>query len=426
MTITEHPDHLTRPGSAPTGHPGGHRGGHPGHSPLVREIKHDLNNKPFIVIWEVTRACALVCQHCRAEAQHHAAPGQLTNAQGHELIDQLTSYERPYPMLILTGGDCFERPDLVDLIEYAVSKGLHVSISPSVTPLFTRDRVRAVQEAGMSMMSMSLDGGSATTHDAFRGFPGTFDHTVEACHMLRELGMKFQLNTVFTAKNIHEAPQMLKNAIDLGAMMFYTFMLVPTGRGAQLDMLSPLEREDVLYWLHDNSTRIAIKTTEAPQYRRIAFQRDAVRQGKERPVRHGELYEWLTRETNELLGETITEPRPPRTPLAINSGSGFAFIDHTGDVYPSGFLPIHCGSIKETPFPEIYCGSPVFQGLRNPNGFSGKCGACNFNHFCGGSRSTAYALTGDYLASDPSCAYVPPGYDGELPEGVPAEGIPQI
>ncbi|MBD4444307.1 4Fe-4S cluster-binding domain-containing protein, partial [Xanthomonas citri pv. citri] len=134
-------------------------GGHPGHSPLVREIKHDLNNKPFIVIWEVTRACALVCQHCRAEAQHHAAPGQLTNAQGHELIDQLTSYERPYPMLILTGGDCFERPDLVDLIEYAVSKGLHVSISPSVTPLFTRDRVRAVQEAGVSMMSMSLDGG---------------------------------------------------------------------------------------------------------------------------------------------------------------------------------------------------------------------------------------------------------------------------
>ncbi|PBH94690.1 hypothetical protein BGU71_19285, partial [Clostridioides difficile] len=84
------------------------------------------------------------------------------------------------------------------------------------------EEVRAVQEAGVSMMSMSLDGGSATTHDAFRGFPGTFDHTVEACHMLRELGMKFQLNTVFTAKNIHEAPQMLKNAIDLGAMMFYT------------------------------------------------------------------------------------------------------------------------------------------------------------------------------------------------------------
>ena len=126
------------------------------------------------------------------------------------------------------------------------------------------------------------------------------------------------------------------------------------------------------------------------------------------------------------MGETIAEPRPPRTPLAINSGSGFAFIDHTGDVYPSGFLPIHCGSIKEKLFPEIYRGSPVFQGLRNPNGFSGKCGACNFNHFCGGSRSTAYALTGDYLASDPSCAYVPPGYDGELPEGVHAEGIPHI
>ena len=294
----------------------------------------------------------------------------------------------------------------------------HVSISPSVTPLFTRERVKAVQDAGVSVMSMSLDGGSAETHDAFRGFPGTFDRTIEACHMLNELGMRFQLNTVFTAKNIHEAPQMLKNAIDLGAFMFYTFMLVPTGRGQHLDMLTPHEREDVLHWLHDNSTRIAIKTTEAPQYRRIAFQREAVRQGKAAPAKHGELYHWLTKETHELLGENIEEPRPPRTPLAINSGSGFAFIDHTGDVYPSGFLPIHCGSIKDTPFPQIYRESEVFRALRNPSGFEGKCGACEFNHFCGGSRSTAYAMTGNYLASDPSCAHIPAGYTGELPEGI--------
>ncbi|MDU3821086.1 MAG: TIGR04053 family radical SAM/SPASM domain-containing protein [Cutibacterium granulosum] len=415
---TGHPGHSGGHPGAAGGHPGDHPGGHPGHGPLVREIKHDLNDKPFLVIWEVTRACALVCQHCRAEAQHRAAPGQLTNAEGHELIDQLTSYERPYPMLVLTGGDCFERPDLVDLIEYAVGKGLHVSISPSVTPLFTRERVKAVQDAGVSVMSMSLDGGSAETHDAFRGFPGTFDHTIEACHMLNELGMRFQLNTVFTAKNIHEAPQMLKNAIDLGAFMFYTFMLVPTGRGQHLDMLTPHEREDVLHWLHDNSTRIAIKTTEAPQYRRIAFQREAVRQGKAAPAKHGELYHWLTKETHELLGENIEEPRPPRTPLAINSGSGFAFIDHTGDVYPSGFLPIHCGSIKDTPFPQIYRESEVFRALRNPSGFEGKCGACEFNHFCGGSRSTAYAMTGNYLASDPSCAHIPAGYTGELPEGI--------
>lgn len=402
------------------GHPGGHPGGRPGRHPLVREVKHDLNDKPFIVIWEVTRACALVCQHCRAEAQHRAAPGQLTNAEGKALLDQLLSYDKPYPMLILTGGDCFERPDLVDLISYGTSRGLHISISPSVTPLFTRSRVKEVQDAGVSMMSMSLDGGSAETHDAFRGFPGTFDRTVEACRMLTDMGMRFQLNTVFTAANIHEAPQMLKNAIDLGAVMFYTFMLVPTGRGQQLDMLTPDEREDVLHWLHDNSTRIAIKTTEAPQYRRIAFQRAAVERGERPPITHGELYRRLTEATVDLLGEVVEQPRPPRAPLAINSGSGFAFIDHQGDVYPSGFLPIHCGSVKERAFPEIYRDSPVFRALREPSGFSGKCGACEFNHFCGGSRSTAYAMTGDYLASDPSCAYIPHGYDGPLPAGVQA------
>ncbi|AFV90874.1 Radical SAM domain-containing protein [Acidipropionibacterium acidipropionici ATCC 4875] len=409
-----HPGH-------PGGHPG-HPGGHPGGHPLVREIKHDLSKKPFIVIWEVTRACALVCKHCRADAQHHAAPGQLTTAQGKDLMDQLASYEKPYPMLVLSGGDCFERDDLAELVAYGVGRGLHVSVSPSVTPLFTYDRVKELQDAGMSMMSMSLDGGTAASHDAFRGIPGTFDRTVEACRMLTDMGIRFQLNTVFTKSNIHDAPQMMKNAIDLGAFMFYTFMLVPTGRGAHLDMLSPYEREDVLYWLHDNSTRVAIKTTEAPQYRRIAFQRQAVERGEAAPRQHGELYRWLTDETTKLLGSDIEAPRPPRTPLAINDGSGFVFVDHVGDIYPSGFLPIHCGSIKEKPFAEIYRDSPEMKALRNPKGFHGKCGVCEFNHFCGGSRATAYAMTGDYLASDPSCAHVPAGYDGPLPEGVVREG----
>ncbi len=425
MSSTTQPASASHPAAIPgtdqPGHPGGHPG-HPGGHPLVREIKHDLSQKPFIVIWEVTRACALVCKHCRADAQHEAAPGELTTAQGKHLMDQLASYDRPYPMLVLSGGDCFERKDLNELAAYGVSKGLHVSVSPSVTPLFTRDRVKGLQDAGVSMLSMSLDGGTAASHDAFRGIPGTFDRTVEACRMLNELGMRFQLNTVFTAKNIHDGPQMMKNAIDLGAFMFYTFMLVPTGRGAHLDMLSPYEREDVLYWLHDNSTRIAIKTTEAPQYRRIAFQRAAVERGEAEPVRHGQLYQWLTRETTALLGEHIDKPRPPRTPLAINSGSGFVFIDHVGDVYPSGFLPIHCGSVKERPFAEIYRDSAVMRALRDPSGFHGKCGACEFNHFCGGSRSTAYAMTGDYLASDPSCAHIPAGYRGPLPEGVRREG----
>lgn len=396
--------------SGPTHHHGSDAT--PAHHTVVRTIKHDLNDRPFIVIWEVTRACALACRHCRAEAMHHPDPRQLTHAESLELLDQLASYEPPRPMVVFTGGDPFERDDLVDLVRYGTEKGLHISLSPSVTPKLRPALLQELHEAGGRAMSVSLDGATPERHDAFRGFSGTFEATVQAAQWIKEAGFRLQINTTLTRGNIREAPQMLKNAIDMGAFMWYTLMLVPTGRGAQLEMLSPEEREDVLNWLHDESDRIAIKTTEAPQYRRIAIQRQRLREAgveiPEQVAHRGELYEFLTTETERLLGGAPENPRPPRPPLAVNSGSGFAFIDNTGDVYPNGFLPIHCGSIKDTPFAEIYRNSEVFQQLRNPDGFEGKCGVCEFNRICGGSRAISYAITGDYLASDPTCAWIPP------------------
>ncbi|MDO5727242.1 MAG: TIGR04053 family radical SAM/SPASM domain-containing protein [Bowdeniella nasicola] len=376
---------------------------HP-HRRVVRTIHHDVNEKPFLVIWEVTRACQLVCKHCRAEAQHRPDPRELGFDEGRALLDQLASYDHPRPMLVLTGGDCFERPDLVDLVRYGTEQGLHISISPSVTPLFTREKLTALRAAGGKAMSVSLDGARPATHDNFRGFPGTFERTVEATKMIREEGFRLQINTTLTRANIGEAPQMLANAIEMGAFMWYIFLLVPTGRGAQLEALSADEREDVLHWLHDVSDRIAIKTTEAPQYRRIALQR----QRGQCPVSaRGALYFQLRAATALLLGDRPVNPRVPRPPLAINSGSGFAFISHIGDVYPSGFLPIKVGNIREQPFATIYRESPVMRELRQPEGFGGNCGICEFKTICGGSRSTAYALSGDYRAADPSCAYHP-------------------
>ncbi|MDO4665683.1 MAG: TIGR04053 family radical SAM/SPASM domain-containing protein [Actinomycetaceae bacterium] len=402
------------------GHPGGHPGSHAGRNfPVVRQIRHDLSKKPFIAIWEVTRACALVCKHCRAEAQKKAAPGQLTTQQGKELLRQLAGYEPPRPLVVLTGGDCFERPDLVELVQFGTDLGLSISISPSVTPKFTRERVQALRDAGGKAMSVSMDGASAQTHDAFRGIPGTFAKTLEATKIINEVGFRLQINTVLTRDNIHEAPAMLKRAIDLKAFMWYVFFLVPTGRGQALKGMTPREREDVLHWLHDVSDRIAIKTTEGPQYRRVAFQR-----ANGEPFNPGELYQWLTEETVRILGEHPVHPRRPRTPLAINSGSGFVFIDHVGDVYPSGFLPIHVGSVKERSLPDLYENSQIMRDLRTPAKLGGKCGACEYNHFCGGSRSTAYALFHDALAADPTCLHVPKEYDGPMPEGWSDEVLP--
>lgn len=396
------------------------------HRPAVRTVRHDINHKPFIVIWEVTRACGLVCRHCRADAQHEPHPDQLTTEQGRELIDQLASYERPLPLVVFTGGDPFERDDLEELVEYASSRGLNVSLSPSVTPKLTPERVAQLHELGGKAMSMSLDGATAATHDRFRGFSGTFEKTVEMAPHITGAGFRLQINSTLTSGNIHEAPALLKQVIEMGAKMWYVFFLVPTGRGADLGALTPAQREDALNWLADIADRIAIKTTEAPQYRRVVLQRQAAREAGLPGYEGGELYRWLTAETTKLLGERPEHPRPPRPPMAVNSGSGFAFIDHVGDVYPNGFLPMHCGNVKQTHFRDIYAESPVFRALRDPDNWHGKCAVCEYHGVCGGSRSTAYAMTGDYRASDPTCAYIPPQWHRMRESGEVAADDPGV
>lgn len=171
------------------------------HAPTVRTVRHDINTKPFIVIWEVTRACALVCKHCRADAQHHANPRQLSTEDGLKLLDALASYPRPYPLVVLTGGDPCEREDLEQLVEYGTSLGLNVSISPSVTPKLTPERISSLREAGAKAMSMSLDGATAATHDSFRGFPGTFDATLALAPHVVGCGFRLQINSTLTRRD---------------------------------------------------------------------------------------------------------------------------------------------------------------------------------------------------------------------------------
>ena len=95
------------------------------------------------------------------------------------------------------------------------------------------------------------------------------------------------------------------------------------------------------------------------------------------------------------------------SPQAVNSGKGFAFVDHRGNICPSGFLAIPAGNVRMHRLAEVYRGAPIFRELRDPKALKGKCGRCQFLSICGGSRARAYAVTGDYLASDPFCAYEP-------------------
>ena len=377
----------------------------------VRFMHHDASERPFIVIWEVTRACQLVCTHCRADAIRTRNPFELTTAEGRHLLDDLASFGSPRLLVVLTGGDPFERPDLPELVAHGARIGLNMALSPSVTDRLTRSVLEELHEAGAKAVSLSLDGATAHSHDSFRGVEGVFDATLDAARTVREIGFRLQINTTVTRSNVPELPRMLKHVLDLGASLWSVFFLVPTGRGKDLQPLAAAEEEEVLHWLHDVSDLVAIKTTEAPHYRRIAIQRagfdaDGVSELDQAfPV--GPLRSQLRADTAELLSGQEPRRRRPRPPIDVNSGRGFAFVDHVGVVYPSGFLPTAVGSVRKKSFPEIYRGSELLQSLRNPDTFGGRCGRCEFRSVCGGSRSHAYATTGDPLAEDPSCAYEP-------------------
>jgi radical SAM protein len=368
-------------------------------------MHHDASERPFIVIWEVTRACQLVCTHCRADAIRTRNSLELTTDEGRRLLDGLASFGPPRPLVVLTGGDPFERPDLPELVAHGTRIGLSMALSPSVTDHLTRSVLVELREAGAKAVSLSLDGATAEGHDAFRGVEGVFDATLDAARTVREVGLRLQINTTVTAGNVLELPRMLRSVLDLGADLWSVFFLVPTGRGKRLEPLTAGEEEEALHWLHDVSRLVAIKTTEAPHYRRVAIQRTGVK-ALDQVFAVGPLRSQLRRDTAELL--TGREPsRPPRPPIDVNSGRGFAFVDHVGVVYPSGFLPIAVGSVRDQSFPEIYRGSELLRELRNPDAFGGRCGQCEFRNVCGGSRSHAFATAGDPLAEDPSCLYQP-------------------
>jgi AdoMet-dependent heme synthase len=359
----------------------------------------DYNENPFIAIWEVTRACQLKCVHCRADAQTKPDPNELSHEEGIKLIDQI--YEMNNPMLVFTGGDCMMREDLFDLAEYAVKKGMRVSMTPSATANVTKERMERAKNVGLSRWGLSLDGPTPKIHDHFRGTPGSFDLTLEKIKYLNELNMPLQINTVISRYNYEYLEQMAELVKDLKAIMWYIFLLVPTGRG-QLDAcITPAEHEKVFRWLYDVSKTAPydIKTTAAQHYRRVVLQQKS----REHKI-DGE---------NIRYEDTITTDHASmidglkRAPKGVNDGNGFIFISHIGDVLPSGLLPIKVGNVREKPLKEIYRESPVLKELRNPDLYKGKCGVCEYRFVCGGSRSRTYAVTGDYLESEPYCVYIP-------------------
>lgn len=373
----------------------------------IRAPRHDSADRPFIVIWEATRACPLACRHCRAEARPDRDPGELDAAEARDLMAQVAEFGTPPPMFVITGGDPFQRPDLFDLVRHGTGLGLPVAVSPSGTPTLTAAALTGLRDAGARAVSLSLDGSDARVHDAFRATPGVYDWTLDAWRAARELGLKVQINTTVTGHNLTDLPEIVRVVHAMGALTWSAFLLVPTGRGRMLPGLSAAEVEDVLNFVYDAGAHVPARTTEAHHFRRVVVQREILRRHGDDHVAAlglGPLYAALRHRLTEL-GLPVRRARRP--PMDVNSARGFVFVSHRGTVHPSGFLPAAAGSVRAARLADVYRTSPLFVGLRDPDDLTGRCGACEFRALCGGSRSRALALSGDPYAEDPWCAYTP-------------------
>jgi len=333
-------------------------------------------------------------------------PAQLTTAEGLALIDQIASFGSPPPLFVMTGGDPLKRRDLTELVRHAVSRGLPTSLSPSATPLLTEQAMTELKAAGLVAISLSLDGSSARSHDAFRGREQTFARTIEAWERAHTLGLKVQVNTTVTTRNLDDLAALARMVLARRAMTWSVFFLIQTGRGSGLEQISPSQCEDALNFLYDVGAIIPVKTTEAHHFRRVAIQRAIFEQtgiAPEQAITLGETYRNLRRE----FGPIVPTGRRRRPPLDINAARGFVFVSHTGEVFPSGFLPLSAGNVRTQELSSLYRTSGIFTALREARLLKGRCGVCEFAPVCGGSRSRAFAQTGDLLAEDALCAYQP-------------------
>jgi radical SAM protein len=351
----------------------------------------DFSRAPFLVIWEVTRACALACVHCRADAIPRRDRGELSTDEGFRLIDQVRALDTRPPLFVLTGGDPMRRPDLAQLVAHASSTGLTVALTPSGTAAVTRARLAELQQAGLSRVAVSLDGPTPETHDAFRRVRGSYARTERIIEATLDLGLPLQINSTISKLTLPYLEKMAERMLERPITMWALFFLIQTGRGASLDQISDDDCERVLNYLYDLSLTapFGIKTTEAPHYHRVVWQRERDRAQRGLPT------------------HAVARTRQLRAPRSVNDGNGFVFIDHVGNICPSGFLPAPRGNIRSAALGDVYRRDEMFLRLRSADALLGKCGRCEFRELCGGSRSRAFAATGAVMASDPLCVYEP-------------------
>jgi radical SAM protein with 4Fe4S-binding SPASM domain len=390
---------------------------------------NNVDYKPRLVFWEVTKGCNLRCIHCRATATELSSPYDLPTTKALNIIKQVS--QSFLPILVLSGGEPLFRHDIFDLASYATSLGIRVALATNGT-LVTKQMARRILDSGVRRVSISLDGADASTHDAFRGISGAFDAALRGLRNLRELGMSLQINMTIARHNARQLPAVLGLAKEVGADALHTFLLVPVGCGVDIaaeQMVPAEEYEEILNWFYDRSLEggIELKATCAPHYFRVMRQRRAaerraalsvsrqagasVRSGTSDAIGPTEMT--LPGSTGIALHPHAATPDPSHAEgmnaltKGCLAGTSVCFISHQGEVYPCGYLPVLAGDLNKQSFAEIWENAPVFQQLRDTENLKGKCGYCEFRNLCMGCRARAFAASGDYLDEEPFCVYQP-------------------
>lgn len=354
-------------------------------------------DQPFLpkwIAWEITRRCNLHCVHCRCSADMNAGEGDFSTEEACRLIDDICQVAKP--VLVLSGGEPLLRDDLFTIARYGTEQGLRMCLATNGT-LVDEEACQKMIASGIRMVSLSLDGSRAELHDDFRQSPGAFEATIRAAHTLRRHNIKFLVNSSFTRRNQSDIAATFRLAKELGAVAWYLFMIVPTGRGQEImdELISPEDYEEILAWhFHQEAqeTEILMRPTCAPHYYRIAPQ--------------------LARESKVAY---------QRRSLSFSTGGGkgclagqsICLIDAYGNLKPCSYFPTIAGNVKQQSFKELWFNAPLLQQLRDFSQYRGKCGVCEYLRVCGGCRARADAVYGDYLAEEPFCNYQPPALSGK-------------
>ena len=344
---------------------------------------------PKWIAWEITRRCNLRCVHCRSSSQLEVeGHPDFSLDEAKRVLDDIHSYASP--VVVLSGGEPLLRPDVFDIARYGTALGLRMCLATNGS-LVTADTCRQITESGIRMVSLSLDGSTATVHDDFRNQPGAFDGVMNAIRLFNAHNIDFLVNSSFTKRNQDEAPKIHQLVKSLGATAWYLFMIVPTGRGEEImaELIPPDEYEAMLNWHYDmekEEDELLVRPTCAPQYYRVLLQR--AKQEGERFKRR--TLKFSTGGSKGCL-----------------AGQLICMIDVDGNVLPCSYFPLPAGNIRHQSFREIWEESPLFLEMRDFAGYKDHCGRCEYLNVCGGCRARAWAVTGDYLAGEPFCSHRP-------------------